>query len=294
MAGKNRGGRKKKSKSRKKAEKKQPEKEPEETPEESYSEEVVPEEQKELDEAEEDAGESKKEDTGRSNRLRIFLMLLVIAGLFIPISAYVEMNVASERNVREAVTSTAINVCEMEESNPAENCAKPRLSSTMFTEEYTYQDVIDDATNLIYYGGGRATDKLTQAQKNFVSIYRLKNFHGYSYYALFCAILALIGIVSLAALYRGRDVLAGTFMTVVNATLFLLFLLHTIIFIIWTGCVPRVMSALARSSGESLKVLVFGADFGFSLAKLHLVTAAVSLVLLIIIIIIRKARNRGV
>ena len=244
------------------------------------------------DSLKEDDEPEEKEAPARSNGLRIFLIFLVVVGLFISASAYVQMNVSSEQNVRGAVTSTAASICEMEAGEPAEDCARSQLSSTRFTEEYTYQDVINDATNLIYYGGGRVTDKLTQAQKNFVSIYRMKNVQEYSFYGLFFIILAVIGLISLLGLYRKRDVLSRSLLTIVNATLFILFLFHTIMFILWTGYAPKVVSTLARSSGESLRAMVFGADFGFAFAKMHLIVAASSLVLLVIIIIIRKAVRR--
>ncbi|MFO8016178.1 MAG: hypothetical protein R6U32_03675 [Candidatus Woesearchaeota archaeon] len=304
MAGKKGGAKKSKKKSRssRKSSKKK-EKEPKDADsEETEDTEDTLGHEEDLDDHEEDLSEGdslkdddepeEKEAPERGNGLRIFLIFLVVIGLFIPASAYVQMDISSEQNVRDAVTSTAVGVCEMEAEEPAEDCARSQLSSTKFTEEYTYQDVINDATNLIYYGGGRVTDQLTKSQKNFVSICRMKNVQEYSFYGLFFIIFAVIGLISLLALYRRKELLGRSLLKIVNATLFLLFLFHTIMFIIWTGYVPRVLSTLARSSGESLRAMVFGADFGFAFAKLHLIVAAASLVLLVIIIIIRKALRR--
>ncbi|MBD3313669.1 hypothetical protein GF345_04465 [Candidatus Woesearchaeota archaeon] len=243
----------------------------------------------------EDSKESEVRTEYRSDRagLRIFLVLLIILGLFIPISAYVEMRVASESNVKYAVTNMAMNLCEMETDNPSQNCARSQISDTEFREDYSYGTMIDDVVNLVYYGGGKATDYMASQQKAFVSVWRMKNIHEYSKYMYAAAILAVIGLIFLFVLFYHRgEVLAGSLYSAVNITLFLLFLWHSINFVVWIGYVPRVLSVLAKSSGESLRALVFGADFGFSLAKLHLFVAVLSLIIFIVIIVIRRSRSK--
>ncbi|MBU0536727.1 MAG: hypothetical protein KKE20_07200, partial [Nanoarchaeota archaeon] len=201
--------------------------------------------------------------------------------------------VTSELNVRYSVTNMAKNLCEQETKNPATSCTSKTLPSTEFNEGYTYKDMIDDTVNLVYYGGGRATDHMTNAQKAYVSMWRLKNFHEYSFYLYFVGILFIIGLIALVALfYHKGPVLASSLNSSLNITLFLLFMWHAINFAFWVGYIPQVLSKIARTSGESLRALVFGADFGFSLSKLHLFVAVISLVLFIIIIIVRRARSR--
>ncbi len=225
--------------------------------------------------------------------LRIFLIFLLIIGLFIPISAYVETQVTAEPNVRYAVTKMAKDICEMEADNPSVSCRPKELPKTEFSDGYTYQNMIDDVVNFIYYGGGKGTENLSSQQKAFVGVYRLKNFYENSRYAYFLLVLALIGIVSLVALfYRRKDVLLGSLASTLNITLFLLFFWHALMFIFWVGFIPRVLSTIVRSSGDAMRALFFGADFGFSLSKLHLFVAVGALILFIITIIVRRASSK--
>jgi hypothetical protein len=103
----------------------------------------------------------------------------------------------------------------------------------------------------------------------------------------------VIGLIFLLAMFYGKGILSGSLMSAANITLFLLFMWHSLNFILWVGYVPRVVSDIARSSGEeAMRSLVFGADFGFSLSKIHLFVAVGALLSYIIILILRKTLNK--
>ncbi|MFC1752584.1 hypothetical protein ACFL96_04225 [Thermoproteota archaeon] len=234
-----------------------------------------------------------KPDSPRRTGLMIFLVFLIVIGLFVSVNAFIETQVTSEANIKYAVTKTAMSYCETEAESPATDCQKKALSKTEFSEDYTYQILIDDVVNFVYYGGGKGAEEISSAQKAYLHTYRLKNFFEYSQYAYLSVILAVIGLLFLIILFikKPHDLIDYIF-TSVNITVFLIFLYNLVFFLLWILYLPHIITVLARSTAEPMELLFFGASFGFSLSKLHMFVAIGTLILFIVLMIIRRTTRK--